>query len=164
MVRFFITALCILAFIEYYSFGVMRLAEKAGEKGAKKCLIPFYAFYMAGRLTGGFKVLSIPVQKFHIVMAEYVGLTLLAVLYACWGDSHLPLESSEPLWEIMSVIIILMTFLAWMSLVVSSERLFRRFNVEKKGLATLLCAFVVTIPVVFALVSRNEPRALADMY
>ena len=164
MVRFWITALCILAFVEYYSVGVMLLAKKAGEQDAKKCLIPFYAFFVVGRLTGGFKVLSIPVKKFHIVMAEYAIFILLAVLYACWGDINLPWESSEALWEIMWVIIALMAFLFWVSLMVSAERLFVRFNVEKKAIAVALCVMVITIPVVFAFVSRNQPRSISDMY
>lgn len=164
MVRFWITALCILAFIEYYSVGVMLLAKKAGEKDAKKCLIPFYAFFVVGRLTGGFKVLSIPVKKFHIVMVEYVAFILLAILYACWGDLNLPRESSEALWEIMWVVIALMAFLACGSLIVSSARLFRRFNVKRENITAALCLFMVTIPVIYAYVSRNEPKAFSDMY
>ena len=164
MVTVFITILIMLAFVEWYAFGVYCLAKKAGEADVVRCFIPFYAFAMTRRLTGEFKILTIPVKNFAGMMAEVAGVTLLALMYACWGDAHLPDLSANALWEIMSVIFLLMAVVAWIAFLISSERLFRRFNVQKKGLCVLLCALVISIPLVYVFASKNTPRLLKDMY
>ena len=165
MIRVLYLAIAILAFIELYSVGVAFLAKKVGEEDYKLCYIPFYAFYVANRITGIFKVLTIPVQKFQGMMATVSAVSIFAMLYACWGDNHLPIQSSPALWQIMGVVLGLCGLLFWLAILSSSRKMFRRFNVKKEGLATLLAALVITVPfqyIYFA--KRNEPRSLKDMY
>ncbi len=165
MIRVLYLALALIVFIELYSVGVMALAKKAGESDYLYCLIPFYAFYMTNRLTGLFAVLTIPVRKFHGMMAIICAVSLGAMLYACWGDSHLPSLSAPSLWQIMGVVLGLCALLAWVAIVASSRKLFRRFNVEKEKTATLLAAFIVTAPFMYLFVAKtHSPRALKDMY
>lgn len=164
MVRLWITLLCIVCFIEIYSIGVYFLAKKAGEKSPAKCFIPFYAFLSVNRLTGGFKVLSIPVKRFHFMMVEVVAVALGALLYACWGENTLPEISRVCLWEIMSIVFVLMALIAWVALFSSSNRLAMRFNVKRAWLFSLSCALVVFLPVAYIVASKNSPRALNEMY
>ena len=165
MIKVLYLAIAILAFIELYSVGVLFLAKKTGEKDYKLCLIPFYAFYVVNRLTGVFKVLTIPVQKFQGMVAILCTVSIFAMLYACWGDNNLPEASIASLWQIMGVVMGLCAFLFWFALVSSSGKLFRRFNVKKEGAATLLSALVITIPFMYAYYAKkNTPRALKDMY
>ncbi|MBQ4268580.1 MAG: hypothetical protein IJB97_02895 [Clostridia bacterium] len=165
MIRVLYLAIAILAFIELYSVGVMMLAKKAGESDYKMCLIPFYAFYMTNRLTGTFAVLTIPVKKFHGMMAILAATVLGAALYACWGDDHLPTISAESLWQIMGVVIGLCAFLAWFAILASSRKLFRRFNVDREKTFTAIAALVITAPILYAYVAKTHtPRLLKDMY
>lgn len=165
MIKVLYLAIAILAFVELYSIGVMLLAKKAGEKDYLKCLIPFYAFYVTNRLTGVFRVFTIPVQKFHGMMAILSGVSLLALLYACWGDTHLPAQSIPSLWQIMGAVLVLCALVFWTSILESSRKIFRRFNVKREGLMTFLSAFVITVPFLYVVYAqKNTPRALKDMY
>ncbi len=165
MIRVLYLAIAILAFIELYSLGIFFLAKKAGEKNSWKCFIPFYAFCVANRLTGTFSVLTIPVKKMHGMAAILVSVCLLALAYACWGDENLPLQSVASLWQIMAVVIGLCAFLLWFAIVASSGKLFRRFNVKREKLATLLSALVITAPFMYVYIAATKtPRALKDMY
>lgn len=165
MIKVLYLIIAILAFVELYSVGVLFLAKKTGEKDYWKCLIPFYAFYVTNRLTGSFKVFTIPVQKFHGTMVILSLVSILATTYACWGDSHLPQESIPSLWQIMGVILVLCALVFWTSMLESSRKIFRRFNVEKEGLATFLSAFVITIPFAYIICAqKKQPRDIKDMY
>jgi len=165
MIRVLYVAIAMLAFIELYSVGVMLLAKKIGEKDYKLCLIPFYAFYVTNRITGVFKVLTIPVQKFQGMIAILAVVCLAALAYACWGDTHLPDESAPSLWQIMGVVMGLCALLFWNAIIASSQKIFRRFNVKKEGVATLLSALVITVPFLYGYYAvKNEPRSLKDMY
>ena len=165
MIRVLYLVIAILAFVELYSVGVTLLAKKLGEKDYKRCLIPFYAFYVVNRITGGFNVLTIPVKKYHGMVAILSVLSVLATVYACWGDTHLPVESAPSLWQIMGVILGLCALLFWLSIIASSTKIFRRFNVKKDKLAVWLSALVITVPVLYAYYAKkNEPRSLKDMY
>ncbi|MBQ8685326.1 MAG: hypothetical protein IJ514_04050 [Clostridia bacterium] len=165
MIRVLYLVIAILAFIELYSLGVACLAKRLGEEDYKLCFIPFYAFYVVNRITGGFNVLTIPVKKYHGMMAIVAVLSVFATLYACWGDSRLPAESAPSLWQIMGVVLVLCALLFWLSIFNSSTKIYRRFNVKRDKLALLLTAFVITVPVLYAYYAKkNEPRALKDMY
>ena len=165
MIRVLYLAIAMLVFIELYSVGVMALAKKAGECDYWHCLIPFYAFYMTNRLTGVFSVLTIPVKKFQGMMGIICAVSLGAMLYACWGDENLPALSAPSLWQIMGVVMGLCAFLAWLALIASSRKIFRRFNVDKEKTSTFLAAFIITAPFMYMFVAKNnQPRALKDMY
>ena len=165
MIRVLYLAIALLVFIELYSIGVMLLAKKTGEKDALLCLVPFYAFKVANRLTGTFAVLTIPVKKYHSMVAILVVVSLLAMVYGCWGDINLPVESIDSLWQIMGVVMGLCGLLFWISLIASSRKVFRRFNVDWEKTATLIAALVITIPFMYIFVALNKtPRELKDMY
>ena len=165
MIRIVYLVIAILAFVEVYSIGVTLVAKKLNERDWKLCLIPFYAFYVVNRITGGFNVLTIPVKKYHGMMMILSLLSVGAFTYGCWGDTHLPIESSPSLWQIMGVILFLCAFLTWFSLLASSTKIYRRFNVKRDKLAIWLSVIVVTIPFLYAYyANKNEPRSLKDMY
>ena len=165
MIKVLYLAIAILAFIELYSVGVAALAKKAGESDYLYCFIPFYAFYMTNRLTGLFAVLTIPVKKFQGMMAILAAVTLGATVYACWGESHLPAVSAESLWQIMGVVIGLCAFLAWFAIFSSSQKLFRRFNVDKEKTFTFFAALIIPAPFLYLYVAKTHtPRSLKDMY
>ena len=108
---------------------------------------------------------TIPVQKFHGMMAILSGVSLLALLYACWGDTHLPAQSIPSLWQIMGAVLVLCALVFWTSILESSRKIFRRFNVKREGLMTFLSAFVITVPFLYVVYAqKNTPRALKDMY
>ena len=165
MIRVLYLIASILVFTELYSTGVLILAKKTGEKDYLRCLIPFYAFYVVNRITGGFKVFAIPVKKYHGMVIILATVSVLAMLYACWGDNNLPIQSSPALWQIMGVVMGLCGLLFWTSVIVSSRKVFRRFNVEKESLATFISAFIITVPFMYVYyATRNNPRDLKDMY
>ncbi|MBR1868118.1 MAG: hypothetical protein IJ800_06050, partial [Clostridia bacterium] len=138
---------------------------KAGEKDAKLCFIPFYAFWVANRLTGVFSVLTIPVKRFHVYVVELVAIVLLAFVYGCWGEGNLPEPSIPALWQIMGVIMGICAFLLWMALLSSSGKIYRRFNAERENAAKWLSSLVITIPFIYVYYAvKNTPRELKDMY
>ncbi|MBQ8322824.1 MAG: hypothetical protein IJX91_02540 [Clostridia bacterium] len=157
-------ALGVLAFVELYAIGAAAAARKCGEKDWKKCFIPFYAFYVINRMTGGFTVLSIPVRKMHGMLIALTAVILAACAYTFWGQKNLPELSAGPLKQIMTVIVVFCAFLAYVTLVLSAKKIYRRFNVKREGAFTLLSLLVVTIPVLFCYVSKNEPKTLKEMY
>lgn len=165
MIKVLYLAMSILAFIELYSIGVSFLAKKVGEKDYKLCYIPFYAFYVVNRIAGVFKVLTIPVRKFHGMMIAVSLVGIFALLYACWGDIHLPIQSSPALWQIMGVVLAVCGLLFWLAILSSSRKIFRRFNVKREGWATLIAALTITVPFQYIYYAKhNEPRSLKDMY
>lgn len=167
MVKFIIVAVSILLLIEIYSIGVLFLVKKTGENDYLKCLIPFYSFKKVNELTGVFKILTIPVVKYMSMMIELVTITLIAVLYGCWGDKHLvgtKYVSHGPLWQIMGVVIGLMALITFISLLSSSKKIARRFNIQNEGFFTLCCLPVITIPIAYVYASKNQPKKESEMY
>lgn len=164
MVICLVASACILAFIEYYSLGVMCIAKKAGIDNYKKALIPFYAFYLARKISGIFTILTIPVKKFHTYMLTLVILGILALIYASWGSIRLPAVSAESLWQIMSIILILCSLLAWAGLVISSKKIFRVFKVKNQALMTGLSFLILPIPILYMASSKNIPDAPSELY
>lgn len=164
MVKSLIAIICILAFIEYYSLGVMFVAKKACEKDYKLAFIPFYSFFLVGKITGIFTVLTIPVKKYHSFMLTIVTVGLLAFVYALWGDLRLPKVSAMALWEIMSIIFVICILLWYVSLLIASKKVYRRFNIEKENLAILFSMFIITIPIMYYIASKNTPKTPSEMY
>jgi len=164
MVRTLIAAGAVLAFIEFYSLGVWAAAKKAGERRCGLAFIPFYAFYLTGKMTGEFTILTIPVKKYHGFMLVITLLGLGAHLYASWGATGLPAVSSEALWQIMYIVFVLAAGLAYISLLTSSRKFYRRFNIARENLFVLLSVPIVTLPLLYIAASKNPPRPLSEMY
>lgn len=160
---FWIANIMFFVLLELYSVGVMFAAKRCGED-YKKSLIPFYSFYLVQKIVNNFSVLTIPVQKFHVMFLELYLLATGALLYACWGSTNLPEISASALWEIMAVIIGIAVLAMYGSILVSSCKVYRRFRVEREGLMVLLSLPLVTVPLLYYYVSRREPRLLKDMY
>lgn len=163
MKLFWIANIVFFAFLELYSVGVLFVAKKCGEE-YKKCLIPFYAMYSVGNIVKGFSVLTIPVKKFHMMLLELYLLAAGALLYACWGQYNLPAISAESLWQIMALPIAIAVALMYASIMVSSRKVYRRFRIYHEVLYTVLSLPLITVPFLYWLVSRREPRKLEDMY
>ena len=161
---FWIANIIFFAFLELYSVGVMFAAKRCGEKDYKKSLIPFYSFYLVQKMVDSFAVMTIPVRKFHIMFLELYLVAAGALLYACWGSTNLPEISASALWEIMAVIIGIVAVAMYGSLLVSSQKVYRRFRVEHEGWMVVLSVPLVTIPLLYWYVSRREPRLMKDMY
>lgn len=164
MKTFWIANIIFFALLELYSVGVMFAAKRCGEKDYKKSLIPFYSFYLVRKIVNGFSVMTIPVRKYHVMFLELYLVAAGALLYACWGSTNLPEISASALWEIMAVPIGISVLTMYGSLLVSSQKVYRRFRVEHEGRMTLLSAPLVTIPLLYWLVSKREPRLMKDMY
>lgn len=159
-----ILAAGILVGVEVYSLGVVFLAKKCGEKSPWKNMIPYFAFKTARRISGPFAVLTIPVKKMAGTMVFVSVAAVLACLWAEWGDSSLPLISSEALWQIMWVVMCICALVAYMTVISCSAKLYRRFNVKNETLYVLLSLFLVTVPFLYIVVSRNQPRTMREMY
>ena len=157
-------AIGILLYVELYSAGVYAVAKKTGMPKAWKNFIPFYAFRTVGSLTMGFSVMMIPVRKMAATMAVLSVAALAACAYGVWGEYHLPEVSRASLWQIMLVIIGLCAALFYFCILVSSKKVYRRFRVRHEGLYFLLSLPLITVPVLYAIVSRAAPRTDAEMY
>lgn len=103
----------------------------------------------------------IPGRKFHGMMATISIVSLFTLLYACWSDTNLPIQSAPALWQIMGAVLVVCGLHLCIEILSASRKIFRRFNVEKEGLATLLAA--VPFQCVYY-AKRNEPRSLKNMY
>lgn len=163
MKLFWIANIVFFAFLEYYSIGVMFAAKKCGEK-YKECLIPFYAMYCVGHMVKNFSILTIPVQKFHKMFLTLYLMAAGSLLYACWGQNNLPTISADALWQIMAVPFGIAVLLMYASIMVSSRKIYRRFNVEQEVLYTVLSMPLVTIPFLYWFVSKKQPREREAMY
>lgn len=163
MMKLWIATMVFFVFLEFYSVGVMVAAKKCGEN-YMKCLIPFYAIYVAGKMAKGFSVLTIPVKRFHFMFIELFLIGFFALLYACWGDMNLPKISSDALWQIMAIILVIVIVLMYFSLLLVSRKIYRRFNVKREKLFVLLSVPLITIPFLYWIASKNQPRSLTDMY
>ena len=51
-----------IVYIEIYGISVMLYARSRGMKNSAWCLVPFGAFFVMDKLTGGFKVATIQVN------------------------------------------------------------------------------------------------------
>ena len=163
MKLFWIANIVFFAFLEIYSIGVMFAAKKCGERYLK-CLIPFYAMYCVGHMVKNFSIMTIPVQKFHKMFLTLYLMAAGALLYACWGQNNLPAISAEALWQIMAVPFGLAVLLMYASIMISSRRIYRRFNVEQEVLFTLLSLPLITVPFLYWFVSKRQPRDREAMY
>ena len=160
---FWIANIIFFVFLELYSVGVMFAAKKCGED-YKKSLIPFYAFYLVQNMVKDFSLLTIPVRQFHKMFIQLYLLAAGALLYACWGSTNLPQISADALWEIMVVVLGIALLTMYGALMVSSYKLYRRFRVEREGLMVALSLPVVTLPVLYWLISMREPKPLKDVF
>lgn len=163
MKLFWIANVVFFAFLEFYSIGVMFAAKKCGER-YKKCLIPFCAMDSVQYMVKKFSILTIPVQKFHMMFIELYLLAAGSLLYACWGQNNLPTISAEALWQIMAVPFGIAVLLMYSSIIIVSRRVYRRFNVQQEGLYTVLSLPLITVPFLYWFVSRREPRQREEMY
>ena len=163
MKLFWIANIVFFAFLEIYSIGVMFAAKKCGESYLK-CLIPFYAMYAVGHMVKSFSIMTIPVQKFHKMTFTLYLMAAGALLYACWGQNNLPTISAEALWQIMAVPFGIAMLLMYASIMISSRRVYRRFNVEHEVLYTVLSLPLITVPFLYWFVSKRQPRDREAMY
>jgi len=154
----------ILIFIEYYSIGIFLAAKKMGYEHPYRNFIPFYAFCTARRMSGQFTILTIPVNKMARMMIFVSTVTILAVIYAEWGSYNLPEASSESLWQIMLLVIGVCAFVFYLAIIMSSVKIFRRFNAKREYLCTLFAVPLVTIPFLYGRAAKSSPRSDAEMY
>lgn len=159
-----ILAAGILVGVELYSLGVVFLAKKCGERTPWKNMIPYYAFKTARKISGPFGVFTIPVKKMAGTLIFASVAAVLACLWAEWGDRRLPTISADALWQIMAVIMVLCAFVAYAVILSCSAKLYRRFNVKNEGLFTVFSLLLVTVPFLYIVVSRNQPRTMQEMY
>ena len=164
MIKVLILFAGLVAFIELYSLGVFFLAKRNGDEKPWKNFIPYYAFRTARRLSGRFTVLTIPVTKMAGTLIFTSVVATLATLWGIWGESNLPTLSSSSLWEIMALVIGLCIGVSYYTLVAASGKLYRRFRIEREKLFTVLSLLVVSMPVLYFIASKNEPRTDKEMY
>lgn len=157
-------SLAIILLVEYYSVGVIFIAKSFGMSNVYKNLIPFYAFKTAREISGSFSILTIPVKKFASMMIIVSVVAILALAYASWGSTALPVISANSLWQIMGVVIGLTGAIFYLGLICVTPKICRRFNVEREKLCTFLALFVVTIPFIYYFASKNKPRPDSQMY
>ena len=154
----------IFLFVELYSVGIYFLALNYGLPNPLKVFLPFYCFTYARKLSGPFHVMTIPVNKMAATIIFVTVAAVLALSYALWGNQNLPATSGESLWQIMWIVIGLCIFVAWYTIVSSSIKIFRRFNVERRKLYCILSLFMLTIPFLFLSIRKNSFRSDAEMY
>lgn len=164
MVKCLIAVIVILSFIEVYSLAIMVLAKKAGINNYRMAFIPFYSFLLVGKIIGVFSIMTIPVKKYHSYMLTIFIIFMLALIYANWGTINLPEVSSDALIQIMSILYVLCALLTWISLIITSKKIFRKYRITKEKTFTLLTVFVITIPFLYLYASKNSPRTLKEMY
>lgn len=157
-------ALGIILLVEYYSLGVFFLAKGFGMEKPYKNFIPFYAFKTARQISGPFTVLTIPVKRFATTVIIVSCISIFALLFAVWGDTNLPYDSMVSLWQIMWLVMGLMIGIFYLSIVSIMPKMCRRFSVDREKLFVVLSLLIVTIPVLFYLMSKNPPKADKDMY
>ena len=164
MIKVLILFAGLLTFIELYSLGVFFLAKRNGDEKPWKNFIPYYAFRTARRLSGRFTVLTIPVTKMAGTLVFTSVVATLATLWGIWGDCNLPALSSESLWQIMALVIGLCIGVSYYTVVAASAKLYRRFRIQRERLFTVLSLLVLSLPVLYCIASRNEPRSDGEMY
>ena len=165
MIRLLYVLAGIIGFIEWYSVGVYFMAKRCGYKTPSLCFVPFMAFKIQNELTGTFTVLTIPVKKYHGMMISFFAVILFACFYLFWGQEHLLDENAKlSLKSIMLIIIVVCALLIEISLLFGVKKAYRKMNVEKEGLYTLLSVIPLSVPLLMYIASKNTPKTEEEMY
>lgn len=141
---------------EWLAFGTAILLRAQGKKNWYLALIPFYNYFIMQELTHGFKVLTIPVRKYGIMMIELFIVLLAAYLYERWGNVNLPQMSRESLRQILYLPEAICLFLIWASQMKASMKLFRMMKVERYVLFSLCAATIIGNPLALYMCRKNE--------
>lgn len=150
--------LVLIVFIamEWALVGTAALMKARGEKHWYLAFIPFYGFFRMQRLTGEFRMLTIPVKKYGVMMTELFAVILLAWLFGEWGNAHLPAMSRESLEQILYLPYGVCIALIWAGQLKAAMKLFRMMRVEHYALYSLATALVVTAPIALVLCRKRE--------
>ena len=136
-----------IVYIEIYGIGVMLYARSRGMKNSAWCLVPFVAFFVMDKLTGGFKVATIQVNKWGGLVIKLTIVALIAYLYAQRGIHTLVQIMCIPI--AVSVIVFYMTMIQATREILFLTRQSFRFD-------WLLCMTLIAIPVIMAVLSRPK--------
>lgn len=145
----------LIAYIEYYSIGVTILAKRSGVKKYGLCMIPFVSFFYMNKLVPDFKVLSIKVEKWGVLVIELVVISLAAFVYSQWGMANLPEISSKPLTQIMLVPICACMGILYLSIVSSTLKALFLMKSDFK-LQWLVCATLLPIPFLLTMAGNKK--------
>lgn len=160
MINLLYIFLGIIGFVYFYSFGVYFVAKKLDYPNPKEVFIPFNCFRVMSKLIGVFTIFTIPVKKYLETVIIFVVVILLSCLYGFWGDINLPIESSEPLWQIMWVVIGLSILSLYAGLLSSTSKLYLKFKLENTALITFLSALVLPLPFIYIYLSKKDLRVI----
>lgn len=147
-------------YLEIYSAAVAINAKNSGMRNYLLCLIPFVACFFVDKITDGFKMFSIKVQKWGLMTVQLFVVALAAYLFAMWGTSHLRAESVMPLIQIMLVPISFAVIIFYVGTVCSALRILFVQKTQFR-LAWLVCMLFITIPFVLAFSRRYNSKVSA---
>lgn len=149
-----------LLFMELYGAGVAVYAKSRGMKNYALCLIPFVPFFVMDKLTGGFKVATIWVRKWGVLVIELVVISLAAYLYAQWGIHTLTERNIGPLIQIMWLPVAACLLVFYLTAIQATRKILfmtrRSFRFD-----WLLCMTLVAIPILTMVCGTKAPAVCA---
>lgn len=144
-----------IVYIEIYGIGVMLYARSRGMKNSAWCLVPFVAFFVMDKLTGGFKVATIQVNKWGGLVIKLTIVALIAYLYAQWGIHALTERNVGPLVQIMCIPIAVSVIVFYMTMIQATREILFLTR-QSFRFDWLLCMTLIAIPVIMAVLSRPK--------
>ena len=149
--------LLLIVFIamEWVLAGTAALLKARGERRWYLALVPLYGFFLMRRVTGTFKVLTIPGKKYGVVGVDLSVVLAASSAAAMWGDAHLPEVSRVSLWQIMYLPFSVCILLMWAAQLKAAMKVYRMMRIERYALYSLGTALVLPAPFLM-LACRNR--------
>lgn len=160
----FIALLSTILGLEIFGIGLSVLAKELGIKHWYVGIIPVYGLKLVADTAGVFKVLSIPVKKVVGFYAELLIIPLLCMLYLHWAENNTLPKAYGYLKEILILPLIICIALIYLSVIMASLRIYKRYGVQKKVLYFFATLLIVPIPALFYNIRKNEAVPLSEMF
>ena len=157
----------LIAFLLYLiilSVSTAVLCKKAGYADWKQAFIPLWSFRLLYRLTGEFKVFSIPMKKYFETTLIYTLLFFACIVGFVWGKENLSEKSYGYFQQIVYLPFIISLILFDFSIYFGAEKVYTRFHVKKTFIIRLLTLLLIPVPFIFLAICKNEVRKDEEMF
>lgn len=154
----------VLLYLELFGAGIALVVKSLGEKKWYLALIPVYGLQYLSAAAGVFKVLSVPVKKCALFVAELLLVILLCCLYWSWGIQNVVPRGAKMLGQIMLLPVVICYALIYLTVLSSSARIYKRFRVKRLALVVLLSMLLLPIPFVFLKIRNGNAVPLNEMF
>ena len=147
----------LLIWIEIYSIGITILAKRRQVPYYAIYLIPFVSVFFVDQFTDGFKILTIPVQKWGKTVLIFLVVVILSQIGCHWAITTLTAEMAGYFVQIMFLPICTCGLIYWFGTIASTLKMLDILDLNFKG-AIFLVALMLPIPILLLRKSYEGKR------